>query len=519
MNETPKISLLAILEQNDSKGYWLLDLLAMSVKEITHEQFSEAIHNNLVIVKDAKSFLQTHNIAPTARKLICLSTIKKIITTPQDDINMPAFSSGDEALRWMEKAANDMFDCITKYDLSRVVALECEVISATIAMEDRGLPFNTEKWRRQLRVIEQERDRIKDELSRILLSEGFALFGQEPIDLNNAVAVKAGLEKVLGRKLLGTSQSNLKDIDHEAVHLVLRFRELARMASAYGESFLEKVQNGRLRGHFTPIGSASGRFACHDPNLLALPSDEVFQSCIEPTPSNVIVHFDYGAFELRILAALSGDKTLIDIFNSGDDIHSMVAQEIFKEKVSKSHNTHLRDQAKLLNFGLIYGMGEAALAKQLKISSTAASHLFSNYFKRFPAVAEFLRSLEESGRSGIATTLLGRRAFLDKSDRGHMARVARNIPIQGCGADIVKLALCRVSRALSSTNAHVINLVHDELVIECHKDELDTAVNVVSNEMKTAFSSILPSVLPEVSVRVSPSPISPTPVHARSDAR
>lgn len=502
-----KTTLKAILEKPGG-GYWLIDLENNKVNDLIDDYaFEEILYASLTVLTEAKTLLQKWRITmePNLR-IICLSTIKKLILSNiHAAVEIPQLTCPTEALHWIKRVINDTFDRIEKLGLKDVVALECQVIPATIAMEDRGLPFNKAKWQSSLSAIEQSMLKHKDRLLSLLnKNEGFLLFGPDPLDLNNANAVKKALEDLLGQKLLGTSQSSLKDIDHEAAKLLLLYREQARMLSAYGDNFLQRIQKGRLKGNFIPIGSASGRFACHEPNLLALPNQADFQACIEPQPPYKILSFDYNAFELRILAGLSNDARLIQIFNDKQDIHSMVAQEIFKTTVSKTQNSQLRDQAKLLNFGLIYGMSEPSLAKQLKISLNEAHNLFANYFRRFAQVGEYLRSLEKTAKhKGYAKTALGRRAKLEDSDdaSGHLARVARNIPIQGTGADIIKLALCRIFNAIKQANldAYIINLIHDEMVIECHKEDIDQLTLLVKQEMALAFNAILPNVLCEIS--------------------
>jgi DNA polymerase-1 len=389
-----------------------------------------------------------------------------------------------------------------------VTALECQVILATIAMENKGLFFNKAIWQHAIHEIEEKTLKIKEKLNTFFTqNDGFLLFGAQPIDLHNHTAVKKALEQLLGQKISGTSQSSLKDIDHDAARLLLYYRENTRMLCTYGEGFLSKVSHDRIRGNFTPIGSASGRFTCHEPNLLALPNHPIFQTCFLPKPPYKLLRFDYGAFELRILASLSKDPALLTIFNDNRDLHSMVAQAVFNTQVSKTENAHLRDQAKLLNFGIIYGMGEHALAKQLKISVHQANNLLRSYFKRFSKVREFLESLQAHARNnGYITTALGRRAYLppeSTNNRGHLERVARNLPIQGTGADIVKLAMCKVFKYLRyhRVNAHIVNVVHDEIVIECNEENLDLVGTSVRKEMEHAFNAILPEVSADISVK------------------
>lgn len=502
--------LMAIMEPEPGcEDFLVFDLENDRALTLDSRGVKESLHQQLTIFIDAKAQLQRLHIVPDpSLRVICLSTIKKLISkTPTDGINLPSFDSADDALSWIKHAAHEAFERISRLGMETLVALECQVIPVTIAMEERGLPFTPSRWLETLSRLEEETARIREKLNALLPSDnGFLLFGPDPIDLNNASSVKQSLEKLLGQKLEGTSQSSLKDFDHEAVKLFMTYREHSRMLSTYGETFLSKIVNNRLRGHFTPIGSVSGRFACHEPNLLALPNHPDFQACIEPAAPYKILHFDYGAFELRILAALSGDETLIKIFSDDKDIHCMVAQEIFNVEVTKTENAHLRDQAKVLNFGLIYGMGENALAKQLKISQGQAKALLQSYFKRFSRVHEFLTSLENAAKTeGFVATALGRRAYFSSDsghDFGHIARVARNMPIQGTGADIMKLAMCRVFSALhrSALDAHLVNAVHDELVLECADVDAKAASRLVIDEMKAAFLAICPAVPAAISI-------------------
>ncbi|HXW53419.1 MAG TPA: DNA polymerase [Myxococcota bacterium] len=500
--------LLAIIEKSPgSNEYWLVDQDSATAVDFFLPDGWEPIKNHLIVLLDAKSFFTKSKILPhPSTRIICLSTLKRLVTkTWAESLKLKDFASGDDAVVWSRDALNNAMARISRWRVEQLAKLECQVIVATIAMENNGLPFKKSSWQAALVELEQETNAIKDQLNGMLKKNGgFLLFGDEPVDLNHHNEVKTALEDLLGIKLKGTSQSSLQDIDHQAVKLLLHYRENNHLLGTYGPSFLEKVINNRLFGHFVPIGSSSGRFACHEPNLLALPNYPLFQACLRPEPPRTLLRFDYGGFELRILASLSQDPALKEIFNNGQDIHSMVAEAVFQTEVSKTKNAHLRDQAKILNFGLIYGMGEHALAKQLKISRREAESMLKNYFKRFSQVHSLLKSLELKAKElGYGQTALGRRAYFSSEDPGYVSRIARNMPIQGTGADIVKLALCRVHERLfhEAKSAQVVNLVHDELVIECDDEDTDHVSALVKQQMESAFLSILPDVPPEVSIK------------------
>jgi DNA polymerase-1 len=498
------------LMPKDADNYWLITWDAKNAQELRSDNLPPLLARapSLWVCADAKSLINKHVIkARPDLYLFCLSSIKKLLhkNNINAELDLPVFHNVQEARLWTEQAVNSALEKIKERDISSLVALECQVISATAAMEQAGLAFNSQLWEHHLADLKHEHELLKKKLEPYFQkNSGFALFGPNLIDLQSSNEVKARLEELLNTKLLSTSQSSLKNYDHEAVKLLINYREHSRMISTYGESFLNYIKNNRIHASFVPLGSASGRFACHEPNLLALPKNANFQACLKPPAPRRLMYCDYGAFELRILAGLSDEKALMSIFNDNLDIHSMVAEAVFGIEVSKTQNSHLRAQAKLLNFGLIYGMGEHALSKQLAISLSEAQTLMKNYFKRFPKVLELLESLEKKAlNDGFVNTSLGRRLyFLSDRNPNARARVARNVPIQGTGADIAKLALCKAFKYLYTNNldAQIVNIVHDELVIECHDDDYVASSALVHKAMTEAFLTILPKVKPEIEI-------------------
>lgn len=499
---------LALIEKTPGMGeFWLIDLNTNAALPFSNTDGErQLLEQNLTVMVQAKKDFSALGFVPTPTwRVMCLSTIKKLIgKSIHETISRPDFHDATEAIAWCKSAMAYALAHIEKQNMAFLNDLECRVIVATLAMEQKGLPFDKVLWQKSLVVFAQENEAIKARLVDLLkVDGGFSLFGPTPIDLNNHHAVKESLEKLIGHKLKSTGQASLKEIDHEAARLLMEYRELARMESAYGEAFLAKIDD-RLRGNYEPIGSASGRFSCHDPNLLALPNHEAFQACLKPKEGRSLLRFDYNACEIRILAGLSHDQVLIEIFLRQEDIHSRVASKVFGQEVSKTKNAHLRDQAKVLNFGIIYGMGEHAMAAQLKISLAQAQTLLKNYFKQFSKVHQYLLGLEEEAKkNGFVTTALMRRGYFDTDDFN--PRVARNLPIQGTGADIIKLAMCRIFSALrlQKLDAAIVNVVHDEIVIETADADKEVVCHLVQHEMEQAFSVVVPHVLAEVNVKSS----------------
>lgn len=499
------LACVAIVPKEGPEGFWVLDLdhkIVLSFSQLSDKKIGT------LICHDAKEVLSRGLLSiDSVTKLLCLATFKKLLAKDDKSFQSPVFSGAEDAFSWLEKSLSWSFSAIKSRNIQSLVDLECALIPVLVHMEEAGLPFQKAPWLVQLGLIEEELVTLKKALEPFFIKQdGFLLFGQESIDLAQVSLVKERLEELVGHKIPGTSSSVLKSLDHEAARLLMRYRELERMLSTYGENFLAKIKNDRLHATFVAIASASGRSTCINPNLQALPNDPAFQACIKSKAPYGLLSFDYGGFELRILAGLAKDEELLKIFNNDQDIHSIVAETLFKVEVSGEKNAHLRAQAKIFNFGIIYGMGEKSLSAQLSISLREASTLMHNYFKRFSKLKQFLEGLEQQAKErGFVQTSLGRRAyFLDGKDQAHTLRVARNIPVQGTGAEITKLALCRVHKSFieQKLDASIVNMIHDEIVIECHQEQWTTVRDVVMREMHGAFNAILPSIKAEVSLSV-----------------
>ncbi|MBI3179669.1 MAG: DNA polymerase I, partial [Deltaproteobacteria bacterium] len=280
--------------------------------------------------------------------------------------------------------------------------------------------------------------------------------------------------------------------------LLARYRELSKMASAYGETFLAHVgPDGRIHPQFEQIGASTGRLSCQRPNLQAIVKDAPHRTCFRVAAHRRLVMADYAACELRILAEMSGDPVFADAFRRGEDLHARVAGEMFGKPVSKTQNPELRERAKAVNFGLAYGMGAAGLARAIDTDVSQARELLTRYFKTFPRIGGFLeQSAREALARGYARTLTGRRLYLapgdERGERAQAERIAKNMPIQGTSADIIKIALARLRPRLAAFHdCWLTNSIHDAIVVECDATEVDTVVSAVSEEMVAAGAEVL----------------------------
>lgn len=278
---------------------------------------------------------------------------------------------------------------------------------------------------------------------------------------------------------------------------ILRYRTLAKLKSTYVDALSELADgDGRLRTHFVQTGTATGRISSKDPNLQNIPirDDEGrrIRSAFVAEIGRVLVSADYSQIELVVLAHLSGDEGLLSAFRDGVDVHRRTAALIF-ETGEDEVRADQRRIAKTINFGVMYGMSAFRLSNELDISRTEAQSFIDAYFRTYAGVQAFIRELiEKTEKLGYASTILGRRRYIpaiasgNKTEKAAAERVAVNTPIQGSAADIVKLAMLRVDKALgaSGLDARLLLQVHDELIFEAAEADADAVMGLVKKEME-----------------------------------
>ena len=294
---------------------------------------------------------------------------------------------------------------------------------------------------------------------------------------------------------------------HIVVDLLLEYRELAKLKSTYLDSLPESLNPKTHRVHtsFSQTGAVTGRLASSDPNLQNIPirtelGAQVRQAFIADE-GNVLLSVDYSQIELRIVAHMSGDEAMLSAFRAGKDIHAATASAIYDvpfEKVSKEQRRH----AKAINFGLIYGMSAFGLSRTTDLTLGEAENFVKDYFIEFPGVKSYLDGIRrKAAQQGYVETLLGRRRYFPNLKNGanpqlraREEREAINAPIQGTAADILKLAMIRLSPAIKKEGLHsrMLLQVHDELVLECAQDELIKTAAIVQKIMETTYPLSIP---------------------------
>jgi len=294
---------------------------------------------------------------------------------------------------------------------------------------------------------------------------------------------------------------------HPVVDLLLEYRELSKLKSTYLDALPEQVnpKTGRVHTSYNQAGSVTGRLASSDPNLQNIPirtelGRQVRQAFIA-TPGFTLLSVDYSQVELRIAAHMSNDQAMLAAFRADQDIHTATAAAILGktlDQVTKDERRH----AKAINFGLLYGMSAYGLTRTSDLTLAEAEDFVEAYFKQFPGVKGYLDNMRRlAAKQGYVETLLGRRRYFpglksggNQQTRAREEREAINAPIQGTAADIMKIAMARVSTALkeSELSGHMLLQVHDELVLECPQRELKKTAQIVRTMMENAYNLVIP---------------------------
>ncbi len=286
---------------------------------------------------------------------------------------------------------------------------------------------------------------------------------------------------------------------------ILRYRTLAKLKSTYVDSLpaLVNSSTGRIHTSFNQTVTVTGRLSSSNPNLQNIPvktemGRKIRKAFIAEKKSHLILSADYSQIELRILAHLSGDKNLVEAFNEQRDIHAFTASLIYGLE-EKDITDEMRQAAKTVNFGIVYGMSAFGLSRDLGIDVRQAARFIESYFGRYPGVKAFLeKTIDEALKNGFVTTILGRRRYIPeiKSEniqiRNFAQRAAVNTPIQGSAADLIKLAMINIHRVIGDFDAKLILQVHDELVFEVRAGELLKLAGVVKENMENVMPLRVP---------------------------
>lgn len=399
--------------------------------------------------------------------------------------------------------------------LEYVVKLECLAVAAFGDLEYNGIFLDKNKWNDLVKDAIIQRDKAKEKLDEIFKKNNSStdLFGYIFINYDSEQQLKEALAKI-GIIVENTSKEVLSKINNEVIKLILEYRKHQKVITTYGNSFLKHIhpKTNRIHCTFRQLGAESGRVSCTTPNLQNIKAGSDFRNSFRAESGKKIITADYSGCELRIIAEGSKDSVFIKTFKEGGDLHSIVASTMFKCNVSKDENANLRKAAKSINFGLAYGMGAGGLSQIVGGNAEEAEKLLKNYFKNYPQIAAFLeKSARFAVENGYSITMAGRKRYYklpeNPDDFKAMAAIERkgkNTPIQGTNADMIKLALVWMRKAIISQNldAKIINTVHDEIVVECEESIVNQVEKLIKDTMILSGEEFIKSVPTEVDCTV-----------------
>ena len=398
--------------------------------------------------------------------------------------------------RWLEGAGPAMQHLFREVEMPLSGVLR--------AMERRGILLDADALRRQSEELGAEIDRIR---ARVAAEAGYEVNLDSPIQLRKLLFEERGLPPTRKTKTGYTTDARaleeLSALD-PIVGMILEYRALSKLKSTYLDTLPRLVhpRTGRLHTRYRQTVAQTGRLSSIDPNLQNIPVRTAhgrrIREAFYAPEGRVLLSLDYSQIELRILAHLSGDENLIRAFREGKDVHRRTAAEIF-EVPDEEVTEHMRNVAKAVNYGVIYGQTPFGLARQLQIPRGMASLYIRKYFEKIPGVAAYMEDVvARAKRLGYAETILGRRRRIPElarrgAARAHGERIARNTPLQGSAADALKVAMIRVERALEhDRRARMLLTIHDELIFECDEDATDEIVAKLRPIMASAIELAVP---------------------------
>jgi DNA polymerase I len=399
-------------------------------------------------------------------------------------------------------------------ELVQCATLEFECVMPVAQMELNGFYLDAQRWREQITIVEKKRITLADQLQEMLAAGSIqgSLFGRAEINLDSHVQLTDALKR-LGVPVPDSTRSwkmqPLAD-KYPVIATLLEYRTVQKAITSYGENILQEINpvTKRIHANFHQIGAPTGRFACVQPNIQQIPHTPEYRRCFRAPENRKLVIADYSQIELRILADFTKDKGFIDAFNSGADLHRMTASQVFNVQ-PEDVTSDQRSFAKRLNFGVVYGIGAQRFALMTGISQTEAEDLLRRYFNTYRSLDAWLReSANRAVQDHKIRTLSGRlaRFNFDPADKQAISMVQRNgknTPIQGTSADILKRALRLLYDNLNSTSACLVNIVHDEIVVETNAEEAEDIAKRVEQMMVTAGQEYIKSVPIKVETAIS----------------
>ena len=425
--------------------------------------------------------------------------LSTVFTAKGYDQNTPSYS--------LSILYDEYFNLLSEQEKKVYYDIELPLSDVLFDMEKTGFKVDilalekmSTEYKAMLEEIANKIYQLAGEVFNINSTKQLAEILFEKLNLTHGKKTKSGFS---------TSSEVLEELidDHEIIPLILKYRRIAKLNSTYIDGFrgLIDKQTGLVHTTFNQVQTATGRLSSREPNLQNIPvrdeeGREIRRLFSARSEDRVLIDADYSQIELRLLAAFSGCKPLIDAFNSGEDIHTATASMVFGVPISQV-DSHMRRSAKAVNFGIIYGISDYGLAKNLKIYPKLAGSYIKKYFELYPEVKEYMnKNVEDAKKMGYALSLFGRKRYIREISspnynvRSFGERAAMNMPLQGSAADIMSLAMINVYKRLKDGGykSKLILQVHDELIIDALISEVEEVKKILVEEMENAVKLSVP---------------------------
>ena len=503
-----------ILEQIlalDTKKY-ILNLKPL-IKQLRDMSIAKNIYDLSVAAYLINPLQNSYLVEDIARGFAGISVLSKSEMLGKQSVYDALIKDDEKALEYFATesymaifCADNIFKKIESLDLKNLYeTVEMPLIYSLAKMEKTGVGVDEKRLSDYADTLTEQ---IKTLEESIILKAGESFNINSPKQLGEILFDKL---KLPGGKKTKTGYSTAADVleklavEHEIIRDILEYRQLTKLNSTYATGLAGYIRDdGRIHGNFNQTITATGRISSTDPNLQNIPIRTKMGSKIRdifvPSEGYVFVDADYSQIELRVLASMSGDKKLIENYHSSADIHAATAAEVFHVPLDEV-TPELRRNAKAVNFGVVYGISAFGLSEDLSISRKEALDYINNYFKIYEGVKKFLdKQVADAKATGIVKTMFGRiRPIPEIKSSNFMTRsfgdrVAMNSPIQGSAADIMKISMLNVDKALceSGYDARIVLQIHDELLVEVKEDEAKRVLELVKQTMKQAVKLNVP---------------------------
>ncbi len=456
-----------------------------------------------------KNEIEANNVcfdAETAAYLLNPSQTNYTLSNAIRELLKEDFDSDTDALTRLLALKTVMEEKLEKLEMTKLYyEIELPLTFVLASMEHIGFKADAEALSLYGEALSEEAERISAEIYEIA-GEEFNI--NSPKQLGVILFEKLGLKS--GKKTKSGYSTDAQTLEklkskHEIIAKILDYRSVTKLKSTYAEGLLKQIEaDGRIHSTFLQTVTQTGRISSKEPNLQNIPVRKEIgrelRKMFIAEDGMTLVDGDYSQIELRVLADISKDAEMTDAFLNDEDIHTKTASEVFK--IHPEFVTPLmRTRAKAVNFGIVYGMGEFSLSEDLKISIVEARNYIKNYLESYIGVKEYVeRVVKEAKENGYVKTAFGRIRYIpelaaaNKNIVNFGERVARNTPIQGTAADIIKIAMVRVYNRLKEEklNARLILQIHDEMIVECASDEKEKVIEIMREEMEKSANLTVP---------------------------